>query len=464
MAGEPHGAARRDWLEASGLLHIFRTLGLSVQPAKLAIGLVAIVATGLLGLGLDTLWRLHGGVDGSAIENFIRAREMGLPYEETGGNWGIFQVWRAHEERTTLALLASCIPGTSLATGTPFGAIMESHAAGGPPRHFMRLFYGVWWMMWHHTYYFLIFALGMLVIWSWAGGALCRLAALQFAREEKLTAVNGLTYARRKLIGGFALAPCIPLIIIGATAFLMMLGGAVLRIPVLGDLVGGVAFPLAIVGGFVIAIMLLGCLVGGGLFCPAVAVEGSDAFDAFSRGLSYPFTKPWKWVLYDILLLVYGSICWVFVNLFTFVMLKVTHSVVAFGTSPFGWWSRGEGENTASKMELLWPMGGAHVLYAWPDWSRLAWYEYMSAALIGVFVLIVVGLMWSFLASFYFSGSTVMYFLLRRDVDGTDLDEVFVDDDEGDEAVMTTGVSTTSQDDAAKGAQVPDQTAPSPPP
>jgi hypothetical protein len=294
----------------------------------------------------------------------------------------------------------------------------------------MRIFYGFWWMMRHHALFFVIFSIGMLAIWSVAGGAICRLAALQFAREEKLTAGAGLAYARSKLFGGFALAPCIPLVIIGVTALLMILGGVVLRLPILGDVIGGLAFPLAIVGGFVISLMLLGLLVGGGLFFPAVAAEGSDAFDAFSRGLSYPFTKPWKWVLYSILLLVYGSICWIFVNLFTFVMLKVTRGIVAFGTAPFGWWLRENGDNPVRKLELLWPMSGAGVLYAWPDWSHLAWYEYASAALIGAFVMIVVGLMWSFLASFFFSGNTVLYFLMRRDVDGTDMEDVCIEDDE----------------------------------
>lgn len=433
MSGKPNEPVRRDWLEASGLLHFFRTLAISVQPAKLAIGLVAIVATGLFGLVLDTVWRVGGaGVENSTIEQFIRARELDVPFQEPEGDQGIFEVWRAHEERSVLGLMASCIPGTSLVAGTPFGALMQTHVIGGPAQQFMRVFYGVWWMMRFHTLFFVVFALGMLIIWSLAGGAICRLAALQFAREEKLTAVAGLTYARRKLLGGFLLAPCIPLVIIGVTSFLMILGGAVLRVWIIGDVIAGLAFPLAIVGGFVISLMLLGLLVGGGLFFPAVAVEGSDAFDAFSRGLSYPFSRAWKWVLYAAILLVYGSVCWVFVNLFTFVMLKVTRGIVSFGTSPFGWWARSDGDNPASKLELLWPMSGPGVLYAWPDWSGLAWYEYISAALIGVSVLIVAGLMWSFLVSFYFSGSTIMYFLLRRDVDGTDLEDVCIEDDEED--------------------------------
>jgi hypothetical protein len=43
--------------------------------------------------------------------------------------------------------------------------------------------------------------------------------------------------------------------------------------------------------------------------------------------------------------------------------------------------------------------------------------------------MLAIGLMWAFLFSYYFCSSTVLYFLLRRDVDGTDLEEVFIDDD-----------------------------------
>ena len=97
--------------------------------------------------------------------------------------------------------------------------------------------------------------------------------------------------------------------------------------------------------------------------------------------------------------------------------------VVAFGTSPLGWWNRGTEAAPTSKLELLWPLSGPNALYHWPQSTELAWYEYISAFFVGVYVLLVIGLMWSFLCSFYFSGSTVIYFLLRRDVD------YIVDDD-----------------------------------
>lgn len=430
MKGSQHTGRSDGWLEASGLVHIFRTLGLAVHPAKLGLALAAIILTFVLGWVLDAIWTRGGGIDETAIVRFISARELDQPYVEPTGSLGLFQVWREHERRHLLGFLGSTIPGSSFAVGTPVGSYVEAHSNAGPLGNLIGLGYGVWWLLQHHPFFFILFVGGALVIWAWAGGAICRIAAVQYARDEKLTMKQALTFSKEKLFGGFVLAPCIPVAFILIAVVLLVVGGMLLRVPVLGDLLAGPAFLLAIVGGFVVAVLLLGLLVGGSLFWPAVAVEGSDAFDSFSRSLSYPLSKPWKAVLYAVISTVFAGICWVFVNLFTFFALTVTRGIVGFGTSPFGWWSRGEGEAAVRKLDLLWPLAGPNALYSWPNWSQLTWYEHFSAFFVGVYVLIVIGLMWALLASFYFSASTVIYFLLRRDVDGTDLEELHMDDEE----------------------------------
>lgn len=83
---------------------------------------------------------------------------------------------------------------------------------------------------------------------------------------------------------------------------------------------------------------------------------------------------------------------------------------------------------------MLWPLSGPHSLHAWPDWSQLGYLERFSALAIGINVLLVIAATWAFLASFYFCASTVVYFLLRRDVDGADIGDVF----DGDEPSMLT--------------------------
>ena len=417
-------------MEASGLLHLFRVLGLAVQPAKLGIMLGAIILTFTLGTVLDWFWTANGGIGKDAVASFISRADDGT-HEDPEGDLGIFHVWREHERRCVLGLMGSSIPGASVAAGTPVGIYVQTHSAAQPLRNLAAAGLGFWWLFRMHPFYFVLFGAGCLLIWSCAGGAVCRLAAVQFARDEKLGMRQSLTYSRGHLFDGFVLAPCIPLGFIVALMLALALFGAFLRIWFLGDLLGGILFVLPLFGGVAIALLMIGTLVGGHLFWPAVATEGQDAYDAFSRGLSYAFTKPWKTILYAVIATVYASICWLFVNLFTFLALTLARGIVAWGTSPFGWWRRGTGDAAVAKLDLLWPpLTGFNALYRWPDTANLAWNEYISVFFIAIYVLLVIAMMWSFLASFYFSGCTVVYFLLRRDVDKTDLDDIYIDEED----------------------------------
>ena len=415
-----------------GLQHIGGTLALAVQPARLTIALIGIVLTFVLGGGLDWAWSLRGGVDDAAISRFVASYEQDRPYTNEDGDAGIFQVWRGHSLESIVGVLVSSVewvvPGDSLFRGTAVGNFVSAHSRMSPARYGIDGLMGVWWLVRHHLIYFILFGAGSLLIWGWTGGAICRSAALQFSQNERLTAKQALAFSRSKLLGGFVLGPCIPIIFIAITALLLVLGGMLLRVPIFGDLLGGLAFGLSLLGGLTITLLLVGLIAGGSLFWPTIAAEGSDGFDAFSRGLSYVFSKPWRAVLYGALMILFAGCSWIVANVLTLALLRMTRMVVGFGSSWMGWWPRGEGAGV--KLEALWPMTGFDALYHWPNWSQLAWYESGSAFLIYMAVAVVVGLMWSFLVSFYFCGSTVIYFLLRRDVDAIDLEDIFLGEED----------------------------------
>ncbi len=430
MARELQTEDRGGWVEAIGLQQIVRTLGMAISPGKLGLALIAIIATLGLGALLDLLWSGSGGVGASAIDEFIVARQLDVSYDEPDGSSGMFEVWRNHEQHCIEGFLGAVVPPGASST------VAWNNLSG--------LFHGVWWLASQHIVYFVLLAAGSLLIWSVLGGAICRMAAMEFTREEKPTIKQALAFSRKNLFGGFFLAPCVPLAFIAVTIVLLLLGGMLLRVPILGDLISGLAFFLAIIGGFVIAVLLLGLAIGGSLFWPTVAAEGSDAFDAFSRGLSYTLSKPWKTVIYAVITVVYAAVCWLLAKLFTSMALTVTRAIVALGASWFGLWGRGTEAEPTGKLDLLWPLAGHGLPYARPEWSQLAWYEYFSAFVISAYVLLAIGLLWAFLCSFYFSGSTVVYFLLRRDVDGTDLEEVY-EEEQLDEPPPETSAAPAAQ-------------------
>jgi len=426
MAHRPEHSATGGWQDVVGLPHILRTLAIAIQPAKLVLALAGIVSTFAWGWALDLAWSPVVSLDDNAIGSYIVARDLGMPYAETEGDRGVFQVFQAHQRSAIVALMASILPGDSVAPALAAERSPGVHAS--PASNLLAIVYGVLWMVRFHPFYFILFALGVIAIWALFGGAICRMAALQFTREELPTLREGVVFARNRWFGGFFLAPLFPAMLVLGAVVALALGGAILRIPVLGDIIAGTLFFLAILGGFFAAVILVGLFVGGSLLWPAVATEGFDAFDSFSRAVSYPYNRPLKAVIYAALLLVYASVCWLALSVFVYLSLAIARTAVGFGTSPFGWWARGDGG--ARKIDVLWPMNGPNQLWSSPDWAGLAWYEYISAALIAVYVVLVIGLLWSFLCSFYFSGSTVAYCLLRRDVDLIDLKEVYVGDED----------------------------------
>ena len=126
--------------------------------------------------------------------------------------------------------------------------------------------------------------------------AICRNSFRNVARDEQIPLKTALTFARRKFVG-FLSAPLLPVLLIVVIGAMLFVGGLVLSVPVLGEVLGGLLMVLALVGGAIIALVLVGVAGGGGLLWPTVAVEGSDGFDAMSRSYSYFYSRPWRTAL-----------------------------------------------------------------------------------------------------------------------------------------------------------------------
>ncbi|HUU85885.1 MAG TPA: hypothetical protein VM243_20495 [Phycisphaerae bacterium] len=387
------------WLESCDCVRIFRTFRLAIQPSKLILAFAALVLTLAWGGILDQLWSWAGqGADAQAIV----AYQTGLGsdfYEPSPDQEGIFTIWAQHTAR--------CI---------------ESAPRMGTFDALALLIAGCGWLVTSHPWYTLLFYLGALIIWSLLGGAICRIAAVQFARDEKIGWREAVSFVWQRFFSGFFLAPLLPLLMILVVGVFLVLGGIFLRIPYLGDIAGSLLFFLALLGGMAIGLIFIGWLVGGWLFWPTIATEGSEALDAVSRSFNYIGATPWRTVFYALVAAVYGYLCFWFVRVLAYLVLASTHLFVGFGTAPFGWWLRDDG---MSKLDALWAGPSMGMLRA--SGTSLTGVEAFAGAVIGVWVFVVVVLVWAYLASFSLSASTVIYFLLRRANDAMDLDDVYIE-------------------------------------
>src|SRR5262249_30566358 len=106
-----------------------------------------------------------------------------------------------------------------------------------------------------------------------------------------------------------------PLIGLAAcTVFLMVFFGIPNWIPFVAELWIGLLLPLALAVGFCMAFLLIG-LVGWPMIHVTLGAEGSDSFDALSRCYSYVVQKPWSYLWYTLVAVIYGAIVVFFVGL-----------------------------------------------------------------------------------------------------------------------------------------------------
>jgi len=285
-------------------------------------------------------------------------------------------------------------------------------------------FAGLGWFVRVHYIYFIIYTLFCIVVWAIAGGAICRIAALHSTRDEKIPLKEAFTFAKQKFSGFFA-APLMPIVFMIGCCIVLMILGLIGAIPFIGEFTIGAVFIIPLAVGFVLALVIVGAIGGIGLMYPTIAIEGSDAFDAFSRCYSYVYARPWKTIFYTLVTAVYGTLCFIFVKLFIALVFNATAAITgitmnldaASYAAPLG------------KLQAMW----FSPTFSGPFFGRFYLFpvsasEALGSFFISIWVFLLVGLVIAFAISFFFCGYTLIYLLLRRDVDTTEIDEVYVEE------------------------------------
>ncbi|HUU58555.1 MAG TPA: hypothetical protein VMZ50_03340 [Phycisphaerae bacterium] len=291
--------------------------------------------------------------------------------------------------------------------------------------HTLMAYRGVVWLIQEHWVYAAVYLFLALCIWSLFGGAVSRIATMQFAREEKISIMQALRFSCGKFFSFFS-APLIPVALILILGLLLFLGALLMNIPVVGEIIVGILLLLALLLGLGIAFLLVGLVGGGALMYPTIAAEGSDSFDAISRSFSYLFTRPWRTILYSVVALVYGVVTYLFVRGFAFLALKATHYFAKWGVFVYG----NELHADADKLDVVWTAPTFGSLFGPMSWDAMSGGQSIGAFIIGIWVFLVATLVMAYLLSYFASASSVIYFLLRRKVDATDLDDVYVEEEE----------------------------------
>lgn len=400
---------------------IFRTFRIAIQPTKLIIAFLAVAVICLAGWVMDLSRAVVVGTYGpnKVAELGIYMNRLGDPCAATQAH---IDKYKDQDKGERAGVFSTLWHFGSAKFHAALGELFELNfkSVGENLRDCFR---AVTWAFRYHCIYSLIFVTIALGLISVAGGALCRIAALQFAQGEKPGLTEAIRFSVKRFTSFFTapLAPIGIMLFMGLFIFLLGLAG---NIPQVGELIVVLGMPLALINGALIAVILIGAVVGFGLMFPAVAYDGSDCFDSMSRSFSYVYAEPSRMACYTVIAAVYGAICYVFVRFFAFLTLSITHCLLQLGI-----WTDSSTKGV-DKLTAIWPKPEFMNFLASSDPAPTTWAELLAARLVCLFVLMVVGLMVSFIISFYFSANTIIYSLMRNRVDNTALNDVCTHFDE----------------------------------
>jgi hypothetical protein len=188
----------------------------------------------------------------------------------------------------------------------------------------------------------------------------------------------------------------------------------VASIPILGPVLNLILYPLVILAGLIIVLIGFGGLLGLLLMVSAISTERNGALDAISRAFSYIYSRPLQFFF-----------AYFLIFLFAYIILLVGHIFVAITASAFdtGVWAdqltshleRNTGQSAFTpELKDTGFYGLAHI-WVWLL-HRILWWG------IGGYVVY-----------YILGGTTAVYFQLRREVDGTEESEIYLEDGEDDE-------------------------------
>jgi hypothetical protein len=288
--------------------------------------------------------------------------------------------------------------------------------------------------------YLLLLIVWFLAVWAFFGGVITRMAILQLAGKEGGGVKEAIAYVRTRYLS-YLLSPLVPLGLIGFMVICCMLFGILHWIPGLGDLIDGLFWWLPLLAGLVMTLLLVG-MVGYPMMYTTLSAEGSDTFDALSRSYNYVYESPWSYVWYAFVAIVYGAV----LTLFVVTVGSLTVFFAKWGVSNFPTWGTDRSPEYLfiySPESLGWrkllvegspaaidDRGHAVDQVAYDKYmDSYGWWNHMGAGLTSFWVTLVFLMVIGFGYSYFWTASSQIYLLMRKKVDETEMDEVYLEEE-----------------------------------
>ena len=274
-----------------------------------------------------------------------------------------------------------------------------------------------------HLLISVFFYLALIRVWTYSGGAISRLAALEYARDDIPTLREALDMVRSRW-RAYLLTPVIPLV--GVLLFVLanMLVGLVGSVPIRGCwlLIPGYlgAAVMSLLATFLVVVGVLGF----GLMMPVVSISGGEAFESWAAAYSYTLWGFGRLILYRALVWVIGIAAVILAALAAQVLLGIL-----IGSVSMGMIGAEAGTLTTFGRAVTGEASYSVLLDADASAGNVA-----AAATLGLVTFLVRALVLAYMASYYFTANTIITFLLRKQVDRVEVEEVYIEEAPAQEA------------------------------
>jgi hypothetical protein len=274
-------------------------------------------------------------------------------------------------------------------------------------------------------FYVLFGCAWMLVAWSFSGCCITRYALLRMTRDETLPIDEVWEFGVKRFFNcvlsvlacfGVVVLFCLPCFLIGL--FLTTNATSIL---------GALLWVIVSICGVGIALSLFGLLFGWPLMIASVSAENQNALDAVTRSFAYVYQKPLNYAFYALMALIYGGFCWLIISYIANMAINASFWAASWGTNI------GNPDRIAEFMAVSEPelVPVVDAVAAGGDSSKEATSSALnfSAKVIRFWNGMISTLAVSFLNGLFWCLAAGIYLLMRWDVDETEMDEVFLDED-----------------------------------
>ena len=262
-------------------------------------------------------------------------------------------------------------------------------------------------------FYYLFGSLWTTLTWSFAGVAICRVCLLRLTRGENAGLDDAFEFAIENWSKAFG-AILAPLLAVAALCIPTFALGLLLGFDI-GVMVVGILWFVVVGISIVMGILLLGSFFGWPLMVASVACESQNSFDSMTRSFAYVFQRPFHYLCYAVIAILFGGLAWMIV------------STVADGMVALTYWSVSWGANLVNENRIDQLVMGMPLDADGDPTESSSMYAGRSA--INFWNAVIKSLAAAFLHGLFWCMASTVYLLLRKDVDQTEMDEIYLVDE-----------------------------------